>query len=435
MSEYDRNFSGEESSGDTAPDNPEKPGKVGPAEPERNDPQMADEDQTRIFLRRSRPRSSVMRFIRKAGRAISEADNILLGDEKPSSDKTVSRKTRRWGCLGAVLYFLFVVSTAALLAVVGWQAACDVLGLTGEDLLVQVTIEEDDTLLDVVTKLKESGMIRYPSLFKLYAEYSHAMDKIAPGTYTLSSEYDYRALVSGMMKYGTKKGTVDVTIPEGYTAEQIFTLLEEKEVCLKSDLETICADYDFKYSFLEGIGFGEPNRLEGYLFPDTYQFYIKDDAVSVIDKMLRNFDARLSDELRQAVTASGVPMRDIITIASMIEKEASVGIDRPLISSVIYNRLRIGMKLQIDATVLYALGEHKGIVTIEDTQFDDPYNTYVYYGLPPGPISNPGLESIKAAVSPADTEFFYYALREDGTHYFSKTYEEHQAFLNQQQAD
>ncbi len=345
MSEFDRNFSGEENPGNQAPEDPEKTGKDVPEDTEKeNDPRREDQDQTRVFSRASSPQNPVLRFIKKAGRAISEADSVLLGDEKPRSDRTVRTKTRRWGCLGAALYFLLVVSTAALLAVVGWQAACDVLGLTGEKRQVQVAIEEGDTLLDVVSKLKDSGMIEYPSLFKIYAEYSHAMDKIDPGTYTLSSEYDYRALVSGMMWYGTKKGTIDVTIPEGYTTGQIFDLLDEKDVCLKGDLETICSDFDFEYGFLEGVEFGKPNRLEGYLFPDTYQFYIQDDAVSVIDKMLKNFDVRLSEELRQAITARGSSIKDIITIASMIEKEASVSTDRPLISSVIYNRLRIDMR-------------------------------------------------------------------------------------------
>ncbi len=429
MSEYDMNLPPENRPGQSGEDNPKEPIQ------EQTDRPDDTGDETRVFNSTARAPKPIFRLFNRARNAVYESGRVLLGDEKPGSDKIIRKKSRRWGCLGAALYFLLVVSTSALLAVVGWQAAVDVLGLSDEDVQTQVTIDKSDTLLDVVQKLKDAGMIRYKSLFKLYAEYSNAMEKIDPGTYILSTSYDYRALVSNMTQYRPLSDVVEVTIPEGYNVEQIFDLLENKGVCLRSDLETIAADYDFKYDFLADIELGDFNRLEGYLFPDTYEFYVGADPVNAIDKLLSNFDKKLTDELLQVIEGSGYSLRDIIIIASMIEKEAYVGKDRELISSVIYNRLGIGMKLQIDATVLYALGVHKDIVTLEDLEVDSPYNTYKYEGLPLGPIANPGINSIKAALMPAQSDYFYYVLKSDGSHYFCQTHEQQQAFIASQQQE
>lgn len=402
-------------------ENPEQRGPV----------QEPASDETKVFD--SDPAEKELSFAKKAKRTFDDVQYVIRGDEKPGSGK-VRQKTRRWGCLGGAMYFLFVVCTAALLAIVLWQAACDVLGLGEEPAEVSVEISKSDDLDGVAEKLKDSGMIKYKWLFRTYGKFTHAMEKIEPGKYTLSTNYDYQALVRNMHTYTVHGDVIDVTIPEGYSVEQTFTLLADKGVCLKEDLDTIAADFDFGFDFLADIEYGEAGRLEGYLFPDTYQFYIGDDPVSVIKKLLTNFDNRFSDDMRAQMAANGQNMRDIVTVASIIEKEASVKLDRPLISSVIYNRLSSSFPyLQIDATVIYALGEHKDALTYEDLEIDHPYNTYKNPGLPPGPISNPGLDSLKAAISPADTDYYYYALKEDGSHQFSRTYEEHQAFLSSQQ--
>ena len=201
-------------------------------------------------------------------------------------------------------------------------------------------------------------------------------------------------------------------------------------------LNDMAATHDYAFSFLQEIPLGDYHRLEGYLFPDTYEFYMGEDPKTVINKMLVNFDRRFTDEMRSEVQENGYTVRDIVIIASMIERETD-GSDRATIASVIYNRLNnpnAGTQgyLQIDATLVYALGR---TITSEDYTADTPYNTYTNKGLPPGPISNPGLASIQAAMDPENTNYYYYALGSDGTHSFFQTLEAQQNFIAQQRGN
>ena len=196
----------------------------------------------------------------------------------------------------------------------------------------------------------------------------------------------------------------------------------------------MAANHDYAFSFLEDIPLGDPNRLEGYLFPDTYNFYMGEDPKYVINKMLVNFDSKVDDSMRQKIADKGYTIQELLTVASMIEKETD-GTDRTTIASVIYNRLNnpgagTTGHLNIDATIQYVLPEGE-IVSEEDYYtVESPYNTYLNKGLPPGPIANPGLESIMAALNPESTNYYYYALGDDGVHHFFTSYSEHQAFLN-----
>ena len=218
--------------------------------------------------------------------------------------------------------------------------------------------------------------------------------------------------------------------------DQIFKRLEENGVSTVEKLQDMAATHDYAFSFLQEIPLGDYHRLEGYLFPDTYEFYMGEDPKTVINKMLVNFDRRFTDEMRAEVQENGYTVRDIVIIASMIERETD-GSDRATISSVIYNRLNnpnAGTQgyLQIDATLVYALGR---TITSEDYTADTPYNTYTNKGLPPGPISNPGLASIQAAMDPENTNYYYYALGSDGTHSFFQSLEAQQNFIAQQRGN
>ena len=245
-----------------------------------------------------------------------------------------------------------------------------------------------------------------------------------------------------------------LTFPEGYSCDQIFSMLADNDVCTLEDLEDTAANYEFDFDFLQELSYGDQNRLEGYLFPDTYDFYVDDNPVRVINKMLANFDSKftetmkadidtLNESIRTRMENEGsfsdeeidnamMDVRKIITVASLIEKEAGGDQERSLISSVIYNRLntRVHELLQIDATVEYALGEHKTELTANDLAVDNPYNTYKNKGLPPGPIANPGIASIMAAIHPDNTDYYFYALNDTGTHTFFETYMDQQDFLN-----
>ena len=346
------------------------------------------------------------------------------------------RRRSRGSTAGFVaLYIVAVIGVSILLACIGWIAANDVLALNKAEKEVTVTITKEDSFGDVASMLKKEGLIEYKSLFHLFATITGGKDKISPGTYTLNTDMDYRALISGMSMNSSTKAVVTVTIPEGYTIQQIFQLLEDKGVSTVEELTKVAAEHDYAFSFLQDIPLGDANRLEGFLYPDTYEFNTPHSALYAINKMLVNFDAKYTEDMRQQVADSGYTIREILTIASLIERETD-GSDRKTIASVIYNRLNnpnagtMGY-LQIDATLAYINGGK--VPTEADKQIDSPYNTYMYKGLPPAPIANPGLESIKAALNPEKTGYFYYALGDDNKHHFFKTYDELRNFTASQQ--
>lgn len=340
-----------------------------------------------------------------------------------------AKKTKQGGCLGGLLYFLFIVGASLLLATVGWVCANDVLGLIKDDVEATVEIPENYTLSEVAEQLGDKGIINYPWLFKLYAGFSNADEKIAPGSYEIRADLDYRAIVYAMRASSSYRSTVWVTIPEGYTLDQILETLADSKVAKLEDLKQSAANDDFDYEYLQDIPKGE-KRLEGFLYPDTYEFYINENPKSALNKMLYTFDSKFTAEWREKAADMGYSIRDIVTVASMIEKESAGAEESATIASVIYNRLNSSdfPKLQIDATIQYFLPERKENLSLDDLAIDNPYNTYLYEGLPPGPIASPGFSSLKAALYPADTKYYFYILDTDGTHHFSKTKREHDEF-------
>ena len=368
------------------------------------------------------------------------------------------RKRRGFSLLGTLLYVAFVIGISTLLAAVGWVAANDVLALNKaehsaiitlpEEIFTEkeVTVETDEGTetetiqvadLDYVAdQLVDNGIIEFKLVFRLFSLFSNAEEKMTPGTYQLDTDMDYRAIVTNLGSNSASRQMVTVTIPEGFTVDQIFQRLEDEGVSTVAKLQDMAATHDYAFSFLQEIPLGDYKRLEGYLFPDTYEFYMGEDPKMVINKMLVNFDRRFTDEMRAQVQENGYTVRDIVIIASMIERETD-GTDRATIASVIYNRwlntsAGTAGYLGVDATLVYALGR---TITSEDYTADTPYNTYTHQGLPPGPISNPGMESILAAMEPEDTNYYYYALGSDGTHSFFQTLEEQQNFIAQQRGE
>ena len=339
------------------------------------------------------------------------------------------RREKRTGCLGGVLYSVFVICVSLVLASLAWLAASDVLGFGTSDEQVNITIPKGFDIEYVIDTLYDAGLIKYKSLFKIYADYSKAEEKIAAGSYILNKNFDYRALVYGMTRRGGVLEEVSVTIPEGFTLSEIFMRLEDYGVCSAADLWSTAADYDFSYSFLDKSTLHNRLRLEGFLFPDTHNFYIDSSPVQAIDKYLAEFDDRFTETYIERAGDMGYSIRDIIIIASMIEREAGSDEERPRIAAVIYNRLNDSDNypfLQIDATLNYAVA---GTSRLPSIDIDSPYNTYMYEGLPPGPISNPGIESIHAALYPDSTDEYYYALNMEGTHEFFMTHEQQEAFV------
>lgn len=373
------------------------------------------------------------------------------GSQKPAPSS--GQSPAKHGVLNGLLYLVFILSVSVILACLAWLAATDILALNAPDVTATIELPKDKFELvitettddngktvknkhyvadiDYVTqKLYDEGIIKYKWLFKIYCALADADDTIDPGTYVLKGSYDYRALVKKMQSGSNSMVRLSITFPEGYTMEQIFRKLEDEGVCDYEDLMDAAANASFNYPFLEDLETGDARRLEGFLFPDTYEFYEGMPASSAINKLLSGMHYRLTKEMYGWQESSGMSWNEIMIIASMIEKEAANDDERARIASVIYNRLKKDWPLQIDSTTLYEYPDHDGAPTAEMLATDSPYNTRINTGLPPTAICSPGLASIRAALRPADTNYMFYALdTSTGTHRFFTSASEFDAFV------
>ena len=397
-----------------------------------------------------------------------EFDEMFHAEPEPPKTPTHKRPARKgrpkrrkgegfFGIPNLIVTLVWLGITVLIGVTLGrmvWVCAADVLAFGREDKPVTITIYETDTIDDITQKLYEGELIHYPGLFKFYASLAVDEGEIQPGIWDLNTRYDYHALVN-MMSPSSSREVIKVMIPEGYTSRQIFSLLEENKVCTIRDLSAYAADGELEdYWFLEGVTRGDPYCLDGFLFPDTYQFYKNESPENVLDKLLSNFNNRFDEEMQAQIATlnehltalmrkggksedfiaqNQFTVRDVVIVASMIEKETSSAEEGSTIASVIYNRLfnwgDNPAYLNIDASIVYAL-EGKTDLTQDDLKVDSPYNTYTHTGLTPGAISNPGLASLKAALAPQDTNYYYYVLDPStGSHRFTTTYDEHQAAI------
>ena len=410
---------------------------------------------------------------RGGSKPVKAVDKLLIDEQGDSysnytGDDTTERDYRpvrqnheyRSGCLGGIMYFVFILCVSVVLACVAWMAASDALALNKDNFSAVVSLpmsifdsETVDTYDEsgrktgtervthadisyVADELKSAGLIEYKWLFELFCKISHADTKVDPGEYELESSFDYRALVKNMQSGSGATVTITVVIPEGFTMHQIFKRLEENKVCTYDELMDAAANYNYNYDFLEGIDQGDPTRLEGFLFPDTYEFYVGMQASSAINKLLENFHYRITDDMLIRMQNMGLDIRSVVNIASLIEREAANDNERGTIASVIYNRLAANMPLGIDASILYIHPDHEGSPTADMLAEDSPYNTRLYQGLPPTPIANPGLASIEAVLSPESTNYYYYALdTATGLHRFFTNSGEFDAFVATQNYD
>lgn len=281
-----------------------------------------------------------------------------------------------------------------------------------------ILVGEGDSLFNVVNGLKKKGLIKNEFLFKIYIKKNNLNTNIKPGEYYIDNSQTIRGFVD-MLNKGTKDGSyVQITIPEGYEIEQIAALLDAKGIITKEEFLESCKKY--KVPSYVKVSNKLKYALEGYLFPDTYEFKKGTKGEEIITRMLKQFEVVLKDINKKEVDN----IHELITAASLIEKEARIDEDRPKIASVLYNRLNKNMMLQMDASVLYAIGKHKNRVTYEDLKVKSPYNTYVVKGLPPGPICSPGKPSIEAALNPLKTDYVFYVLEDNKKHYFTNNYKD-----------
>ena len=275
----------------------------------------------------------------------------------------------------------------------------------------------------IAQELEQRKLIRSASVFYFMARTRQQNFKLLPGEYYISSTMSPESIIERLLK-GPDVELARVTIPEGYNSDQIIDLLVQKGLGTKESFTKVVTSESFLYSFLKDAPVGV-HRLDGFLFPDTYFFKKGDGPRAIIDTMLQRFSNELTPDTQNQLDNLKISVRDWVIMGSLVEKEALREVDRPLIASVLFNRLKKGMPLQIDATIQFILGTPKLKLLNVDLQISSPYNTYSHKGLPPGPIANPGHASLQAVLKPAESEYLYYLAKNDGFHVFAKTFEEH----------
>jgi UPF0755 protein len=292
----------------------------------------------------------------------------------------------------------------------------------GDETPITVVVEEGDTLASVADKLEAAGVISSPTFFGLKARIEGAATEIKPGEYQFGLGEDADKILE-TLSTGDSVSAFQVAIPEGLTLPQTAQTIEEQSGISAEEFETVAKKTDHGYAFLDDPAI---ETTEGFLFPKKYKFEKNADGPEGVYRLLEQYHKETKDlDFAGAEERLGLTEYQIITIASLVERESANPEERPLVASVIYNRIRANMPLQIDATIQYALGKPKENLTLTDLEVDSPYNTYANPGLPPGPIANPGRESIKAALKPAQTNYLYYVLEAGGgEHFFTDDYEE-----------
>jgi len=293
---------------------------------------------------------------------------------------------------------------------------------------ISIEIPSGSTSGEIAKILKENGLIRDEFIFKIVLKTAKVESNLKAGYYTLNTSMSVEDIIAELSKGGQNTNVIRFTIPEGYELKHMAEKLSDEGLIDADRFMELVSDkrnFEEKYTFLKELEDGQ--SLEGYLFPSTYEIYIGSTEEEIIEKMLSKFQQVYEDVIKEDMDNVDMTLNEVVTLASIIEREAKRDDERELISGVFHNRLKINMPLQSCATVQYALGERKEKLTEKDTQIDSVYNTYIHNGLPPAPIASPGEKSLKAAVNPADVDYLYFRAKEDGSggHIFSVTYEEH----------
>ncbi|MFA6908985.1 MAG: endolytic transglycosylase MltG [Patescibacteria group bacterium] len=293
---------------------------------------------------------------------------------------------------------------------------------------MQFVVEKGDSLKVIGEKLEGAKLVSDKYIFIIYAMLKGKQTALQAGNYIFTNECSVSALLDTMTKGRAMTSDVAITFPEGLRIDEVQKLFLDNGIAI-----TIASYSIGDFTSSRDIMTAAPQTagVEGYLFPETYRFDPKkEDAHAMLQKMITQFETEISGDIFSAITQSGKKLHDVVTVASLIEKEVRTEKDKALVSGIIYKRLSLSMPLQIDATIAYLVKKKTTKLTSQDIEIDSPYNTYLYKGLPPGPIASPGLSSIRAALYPEASEYLYYLSKPDGETVFSRTYEEHIAAKN-----
>jgi UPF0755 protein len=319
-----------------------------------------------------------------------------------------------------VLLLLLVLVVAAMAAGV-WvtrKVSAPYAAFSGETF---VEIPQGESTIGIGRRLVAAGVIRDELTFRLAVRWHGRGRSLKAGEYRFTEAAAPAAVIDRLTRGDVY--LVPLTFPEGLTAEEMSKLFEQTGIGTATAFLAATKSPDA----IESVD-PDADTLEGYLFPDTYHLPRTIDAPALVDRMVRRFRSVFDEDMQKRARATGLTVRQIMSLAALVEKETARGEERSLVAAVYHNRLRVGMPMQADPTVIYALkraGRWNGNITKADLQFDSPYNTYRYPGLPPGPIVSPGKAAIEAAIAPADVDYLYFVSRNDGSHAFATTLPEH----------
>ena len=357
----------------------------------------------------------------------NETKNLFADSEKIKEQ--VKRSRRK------VFITIIVIALCAVGLCAGWRiyynSQLEPVSSSKKKIIVE--IPEGSQIDDIAKILYDSGLIKNRMVFQSYAgRHSRGIKQIKAANYRFTPSMSSVDIFNAMLNGKDYDGAVAITIPEGKNIKEIGAILESRHICSSANFinETKkVSEYKKNYSILSSYPDNAEGRtpMEGYLFADTYQFTSNSSAATVVSKMLANTQSKFSDAMLKKISDNHQTVDQILTMASLIEMESKLDSDKPKIASVFYNRLAKNMKLQSDATVNYALGEKKTNITNSDLKVDSPYNTYANTGMPIGPICSPSLKSIKAAISPAKTDYLYFVSDSSGKTYYANNLQDHQA--------
>ena len=414
--------------------------------------EMSPEQQVELERQREEARLLVQsnanknkdRYATRVTKAVN-TDKKIPKNKKPSKKKKEEKSAIAEGfeetvgrgvlsnTVKAVIYIVSVLVVSGCLALFAILVGNDCFAFVKSDVDVVVTIPENADLNDIAKALKENDIIKYPNMFKLYIMIrGKDTDNYVAGNHTVNGMMGYDSLIAQFKPYSTRE-EITVTIVEGSTTQEIIDLLVSKGIGTEEGFIEAIQNYDFDFWFLDELENTDLSeriyRLDGYLFPDTYNFFTDSSEVDVIYKLLSNFETKFDIENKARAEELGLTVDDIVIMASLIQKEAMYVTDYPLVSSVFHNRIDDGMKLESNATVQYTMPTDEVELKLtydQITKYDNGYNTYLYSGLPVGPICNSSLNALNWAMYPTDTDYFYFVSDKEGYNHYAITYSEHE---------
>ena len=364
-----------------------------------------------------------------------ENNEIEENAEERKDNKKKKHHKKHYKGLKALILAIIIISISVGLAYFIIRVGMDLMGINKSEELIYVEIPQGASTEQIATILKDEEIIESEWGFRLFSKLTHADGKYQFGSFELKPSYTYEAIIDKLTTENSAVNIIDVTLPEGKTLNDIAKVLEEKGVCSKNDLIKAAEEFSGDYKFMSKIHITTDiyYKSEGYLFPDTYTFYLDEDPKSVVDKFFTNFDNKMTDDMYAKMDELGLSLNQLISLASLIQGESASDEQMKEISSVFWNRLNEASSfplLQSDVTTKYIDNDLKQVIAASkydkyQTMFNG-YDTYSCIGLPAGPVNNPGIKAIEAALYPADTNYYYFCHNiATGEVYYASTLDQH----------